>query len=105
MAACTDRFKSDGVPVLRGRSGQGLSPLTKMLSATDGHQQREVVFANGVSLGILSTLQCRPWCTWSTQNRLNGIFANLFCFDFFSLHLTGLSLVSFDGAGHSDIDL
>lgn len=32
--------------------------------ATDSHQQGEkLVFANGVSLGILTTLQCRPWCS------------------------------------------
>lgn len=61
---CRERFESDGVPALRGRSGHGLLPLTKKLSATDSHQQWEkLVFANGGSLGILTTLQCRSWCS------------------------------------------
>lgn len=97
--ACADRFKSDGVPVLRGRSGHGLLPLTKVI-ATDSHQQREkLVFANGVSLGILTTLQCRPWCSEVVGQHKTDLWY------FYKLVLLVSLLVSFDGVGHSDIDL
>ena len=50
------RFKPDGVPVLRGKSGHELPSLTKKLSTISiCLQRKKLVLFNSVSLGILTT--------------------------------------------------
>lgn len=54
------KSKPDGVPALRGGSRQKFIYLTKKLSPIYNCSQRNLVFSNGVSPGIQTTLKNRP---------------------------------------------
>lgn len=93
------RSKLDSVPVLRVGRGHGLPSLTKQLSPSDSHLQRETQFSLMESHCVykahlkVSSLSSR-W--WSMQNELNGMFlqvlSDVLSMDIF--HLAGLLLVS-----------
>lgn len=79
------RSKSDWILALRRRSRHKLIYLTKKLSPIYNCSQRNLVFSNGVSPGIQTTLKNRPHAKqqMSIPNKYNGIFQRFFFFSYY----------------------
>lgn len=88
-------FTLDQVLVLRGESGQTIAPLTKKLSAIcTCSKGKQSFLTSRVSLGILTTPQCRSPCSAQHKTSLMvvlytlslrllclcSVFVSLFCF-------------------------
>lgn len=92
---------------LRQRSEHELPSLTEKLFAIHTCWQRESVFSNGVSLGMLTTIQGRPHAqeklpniTWTLCCVCFCLYfhvsVHVFCFTFGVNYLTALLLVCFE---------
>lgn len=94
------KSKSDWILALRRRSRHKLIYLTKKLSPIYNCSQRNLVFSNGVSPGIQTTLKNRPHAKQQMPipNKYNGIYFRdfilliLLCLGFFFFIFTLLEV-------------